>query len=90
MTQLFLPEGVQKCIDRGDLLPFNPDGSVPPVVEDLEPDNPPPDALPLPKRAANRETWILFAISQGMDREQANAMTKNELIEEFTRHRDDD
>jgi hypothetical protein len=28
-------------------------------------------------------------MSQGMDREQANAMTKAELIEEFTRVRDD-
>ncbi|MCW2904457.1 MAG: hypothetical protein JWO67_6722 [Streptosporangiaceae bacterium] len=84
-----LPEGVQKRIDRGDLIPCEPDGTVPPVPEDLVPDVPPPDAPPLPKRAAPRDAWVLFALSQGMDREQANSMTKAQLIAEFTRVQDD-
>jgi hypothetical protein len=33
--------------------------------------------------------WIQFALSQGMDREQANSMTKAALIEVFTRVQDD-
>jgi hypothetical protein len=66
-----------------------PDGTVPPIPEDLVADVPPPGAPPLPKRAEKRDAWIQFAIGQGMDREQANAMTKAELIEEFTRVQDD-
>ena len=84
-----LPEGIQKRIDRGDLTVCAPDGTVPPIPEDLVPDVPPPDAPPLPKRAAKRDVWIQFVLSQGMDREQANAMTKAELIAEFTRVQDD-
>ena len=42
---------------------------------------PPPDAPPLPRRTANRRTWIDFAISQGMDRERANNLTRAELVE---------
>jgi hypothetical protein len=43
-----------------------------------------PDAPPLPKRADSRATWVDFAVSQGMGREQAASMTKNELVEAFT------
>ena len=80
-----LPEGVQHRIDRGDLIRCQPDGAVPPDPADLIPDTPPPDVGPLPKRTERRDVWIQFALSQGMDREQANSMTKAALIEEFTR-----
>jgi hypothetical protein len=76
-----LPEGVGKRIARGDLVEVTPDGV--PQADEPE-DTPPPDAPPLPKRSANRDTWISFALSQGMDREEANSLTKNELITRFT------
>jgi hypothetical protein len=79
-----LPEGIEKRIERGDLTECAPDGTVPDPAEDLVPDVPPPDAPPLPKRAASRDTWIQFAISQGLPRDEANAMTKAKLIERFT------
>jgi hypothetical protein len=77
-----LPEGVAKRIKRGDLteIPAAPADGGP---ED-EADVPPPDAPPLPARSANRATWTAFAISQGMDREEAAALTKAELISRLT------
>ncbi len=77
-----LPEGLQHRLDRGDLVRVNEDGT--PWTGDDDPDElvdvPPPDAPPLPKLTAHRRTWIDFAISQGMDREQANNLSKAELV----------
>lgn len=86
-----LHEGIRHRLDRGDLVRVNADGT--PWTgqadddEGDEDDDTPPDAPALPKRTANRQAWTDFAISQGMDREQANNMTKAELITEFTRER---
>lgn len=81
-----LPPGIQHRLDRGDLTRVREDGSpwvaeaqLAPPLGDL-----PPDAPPLPKRAEPRAAWVEFAVSQGMGREQAAAMTKNELVEAFT------
>lgn len=83
-----LPEGFSKRIARGDLAPCTPDGSPLPDPAGEIDDQPPPGTEPLPKRTDRRDDWIQFALRQGMDREQANAMTKGQLIEEFTRVRD--
>lgn len=83
-----LPLGIQDRLDRGDLTRVNKDGSPwhEPDEEVLEPPHGdlPPDAPPLPKKTENRATWVEFAVSQGMDREQAASMTKAELIEVLT------
>lgn len=91
MLHLFdlpLPSGIESRLDRGDLTRVNEDGSPwqePGFVEEEPPyGDLPPDAPALPKRAENRATWTEFAVSQGMDRETANSMTKAELIEAFT------
>ena len=83
-----LPLGIQSRLDRGDLVRVNEDGTPwhePRFVEAEPPlGDLPPDAPALPKRAENRATWTEFAVSQGMDREAANSMTKAELIDAFT------
>jgi hypothetical protein len=83
-----LPLGIQSRLDRGDLVRVNEDGTPWHEAGFVEAEPPygdlPPDAPALPKRAENRATWTEFAVSQGMDREQAASMTKAELIEAFT------
>jgi hypothetical protein len=78
-----LPEGVAKRIKRGDLTEIPAAALADDGPED-EADVPPPDAPPLPARSANRAIWTAFAISQGMDREEAAALTKTELISRLT------
>lgn len=83
-----LPLGIQSRLDRGDLVRVNEDGTPWHEPGHVEAEPPrgdlPPDAPALPKRAENRATWTEFAVSQGMDRETANSMTKAELIDAFT------
>ena len=83
-----LPAGIQSRLDRGDLTRVNENGTpwhepgepvLEPPLGDL-----PPDAPPLPKKTENRAVWTEFAVSQGMDREEAASMTKAELIDRFT------
>jgi hypothetical protein len=92
LFDLPLPSGIQSRLDKGDLVHVNEDGTpwAEPGEEPLEPPHGdlPPDAPALPKRADNRAVWTEFAVSQGMEREQAAAMTKNELIDTFTQHSD--
>ena len=83
-----LPLGIQHRLDKGDLVRVNEDGTPwiapgEPVVEPPRGDLP-PDAPPLPKKTDNRAVWTEFAVSQGLDREEAASMTKAELIERFT------
>lgn len=83
-----LPLGIESRLNTGDLVRVNEDGTPwhepgEPVVEPPRGDLP-PDAPPLPKKTENRAVWTEFAVSQGMDREEAAAMTKAELIDRFT------
>lgn len=80
-----LPFGVAHRLNRGDLTRVNPDGS--PWTDAPDPTPAPDvaeDAPPLPKKTDNRATWTEFAVTQGMDRDQAASMTKAELIEALT------
>jgi hypothetical protein len=83
-----LPEGIQSRINRGDLVRVNPDGS---PWDDSTPeitDEQPPDGAPaLPDARANRAAWVEFGVEQGMDRTEANSLTKQQLIKEFTGRR---
>ena len=87
---------IQGRLDKGDLVRVNVDGSpwVAPDEPGTEPEAPsgplPDGAPPLPKRNESRAVWQQFAIGQGMDRDKAAAMTKAELVEEFTKPRDGD
>jgi hypothetical protein len=82
-----LPEGVAHRVSRGDLVRVSPDGS---PWDDSPPDQDPaaelpPDAPPLPGTRENRAAWTEFAISQGMDRAEANSLTKAQLIGRLAR-----
>ena len=83
-----LPDGIAHRLERGDLVRVNPDGSpwTEPEPEPEAEDAPLPDgAPPLPKRTAQRQVWVDFAISQGMDRDEAARASKADLVEKFTR-----
>lgn len=81
-----LHESVLDRLGRGDLVRVSKDGSPWHEAGDAEPEDvPPPDAPELPKRAASRAVWQKFAVSQGMDSHKAAAMTRDDLVEEFTR-----
>lgn len=84
-----LPAGIRHRLDRGDLVRVNPDGT--PWADGQEPDGGdeglPDGAPPLPKRSASQKVWADFAVSQGMDRDKAAAMKRDELVEEFTKLR---
>jgi hypothetical protein len=84
-----IPSGIQHRLDRGDLVRVAEDGTPwVEVTEGPEPaDTPPPDAPELPKRTASRAVWERFALSQGMDTDQAAGMTRDDLVEEFTKER---
>lgn len=36
-----------------------------------------------PKKSASKADWVDFAVAQGLDREAAEAMTKDDLVEQF-------
>lgn len=80
-----LPAGVQHRLDRGDLTRVHENGTPWGARHEMEPPRGdlPPDAPPLPKRADSRSVWVEFAVSQGVGREQAASMTKNELVDAF-------
>lgn len=61
--------------DDGEPADGEPDGEPPPG---------PSDAPPLPGVRENRGVWTEFAIGQGMDRGEANSLTKAQLIERLT------
>jgi hypothetical protein len=37
----------------------------------------------MPKKSASTEAWQSYAISKGMDAEQAQAMTRDQLVEHY-------
>jgi hypothetical protein len=41
------------------------------------------DAASTPAKSASKGDWVDFAVSQGADREEADAKTKDELIAEY-------
>ena len=81
------PPGIARQIENGDLVVISADGEIPDDGTPDFTDDQPPGAPPLPRRADNRAVWAQFAISQGMDRDEAAAMTKTQLVDEFTRLR---
>ena len=41
---------------------------------------PVPVAVPRPKQAADKDDWIAYAVSRGMDEAEARSMTKPQLL----------
>jgi hypothetical protein len=71
-----LPENQQYKLDRGQLKRCAPDGS------DLTGDDAPAE----PKRpavGASKNEWVRWAVSQGATVDDADAMTKNDLVEKY-------
>lgn len=38
---------------------------------------------PIPAKSADKPTWVAYAVSQGMSEDDANAATKDQLIEQY-------
>lgn len=63
---------------RGQLVRVNADGSPyeAPATDESDPVGP-------PSRNALKNEWVGYAVSQGISVDDADAMTKNDLIEKF-------
>jgi hypothetical protein len=72
-----LNENMQQQVDRRELVRVNPDGSPYGSLDSAG------DELQLPSKAAPKNEWVGYAVSQGMSVDDADAMTKNDLIEKF-------
>jgi hypothetical protein len=81
-----LPDAIAQRIARGDLARVNADGTPweGDATAEAADDDPPADAPPLPSAKDNRQVWAASAISQGMDRDEANNLTKAQLIARLT------
>jgi hypothetical protein len=77
-VNLHLPPGVQAQLDKG-VLQIDTDFD---SRRDLEASD--LDAAPMPKGNASAETWISYAVSQGMDRNEAVSMSRDQLKSRFT------
>jgi hypothetical protein len=69
----------------GSTMSISPLTTVPTVVfTDGSPEQPAePAEVEPPKRAALKEQWVTYAVHRGMPQEEAEAMTRAELIEKF-------
>lgn len=61
----------------------DPDGA---VVEDVDGDG---VMEVLPRRSASTETWRQYALAQGMSEDDANRMSRDELVEHYTKESED-
>lgn len=75
-----LPESIADRLTSGQIRRVNEDGT--PYVEQQDDDVP---ALPaeVPAKNAPKAAWAGWAVAQGADPEQAEAMTKADLIEKY-------
>lgn len=75
-----LPESIAHRLARGTLTRIHPDEEpAEPVPGSDEPDTP-----QLPSVRDNRAAWTEYAITQGMEQAEVDAMTKAQLITRFT------
>jgi hypothetical protein len=73
-----LPPAVQKRVDAGlmRVLPAPEEAQEAPEGAAVPPE---PDEVPMPSNGASRAEWEAYAISQGMGREKAEGLTRNQL-----------
>ncbi|MER7363578.1 hypothetical protein [Nonomuraea wenchangensis] len=70
-----LSEVMQEKAVKGYLKRVNPDGT--PYVEPVE------QAPERPAKTAKKAEWVGWAVHNGMDPDEADAMTKDDLVEKF-------
>jgi hypothetical protein len=85
MMDLPLHEAAAEQLTKGYLRRVNADGS--PYVEPVEGDGPPPEPKP-PAKSAVKAEWVGWAVmhpdeSRRMTPDDAEALTKDDLIERF-------
>ena len=76
-----LNENMQRQADRHELVRVNPDGS--PYEAQAAPDQT-DGTVRRPGVNAPKNEWVGYAVSQGMSVDDADAMTKADLIDKFT------
>lgn len=77
-VHLSLPPGVQAQLDKG-VLQIDTDYQARMALEELNPG----DGVLMPAGNASREAWISYAVSQGMPRDDAAAMPRDQLRARF-------
>jgi hypothetical protein len=77
-VNLHLPPGVQAQLDKG-VLQIDTDFDSREALDDAD-----TGAVPMPKGNASAEAWISYAVSQGMDRDEAVSMSRDQLKARFT------
>jgi hypothetical protein len=79
-----LSEVMQNQLERRQLVRVNEDGSPWETPADAEHDPAAGTVVPTrPAVAANKPAWVAWAIAQGASADEADAMTKNDLIEKY-------
>jgi hypothetical protein len=77
---LNLPPGVQAQLDKGTLM-IDADYNARQALQKASGLN--DEALPMPAGNASREAWISYAISQGMARDEAAGLTRDQIRGRF-------
>lgn len=70
-----LPEGIAERYSKGLLTRVNADGS--PYEGDTKAE------VERPAKSGSRADWVRWAVSQGADAEEADGMTKADLVEHY-------
>ena len=80
-----LPEAIAQRLERGHLRRVNPDGSPYAEVPTGPADSVDVPAAPAerPADSAGKAKWVGWAVAQGASPEDADGMTKTDLIERF-------
>lgn len=81
MMDLPLPEAIADRLAKGHLRQVNPDGS--PIEESERPTGVPGTPDKRPNVNAPKADWIGWAVHEGMIPDDAEAATKQDLIEKF-------
>jgi len=78
-VHLSLPPGVQAQLDKG-ILQVDTDYRAREALDSAST----MDGPVMPAGNASREAWISYAVSQGMDRDEASALPRDQLRSRFT------
>lgn len=75
------PDSVRYVL-RDGAAPSSPPKVDPGPADEVTPE-PDSDVTGPPKKSASKADWVEFAVAQGADREAAEAMTKDDLVDQF-------
>lgn len=79
-----LPEHIRKQWEKGDLTQVDEDGT--PYEEqpwEADEDDEGEEPARRPNTSSSKAEWVAYAVSQGMPEDEAEAMTRAALIEQF-------